>query len=89
MIQLNQCSLIQQLMLFLFLTPLEEHFECSIKALQAGKHVLVEKPVSSTVDEIQQIHEAADKAGKLCVPVHNYLYEDSIIRTKELSIPVS
>lgn len=66
------------------LTPLEEHFECSIKALQAGKHVLVEKPVSSNVDEIQQIRETADKAGKLCVPVHNYLYEDSIIRTKEL-----
>ena len=66
------------------LTPLEEHFNCAINALNSGKHVLVEKPVSSNVDEIQQIREAADKAGKLCVPVHNYLYEDSILRTKEL-----
>ena len=66
------------------LTPLEEHFNCAINALNSGKHVLVEKPVSSSVDEIQQIREAADKAGKLCVPVHNYLYEDSILRTKEL-----
>ena len=66
------------------LTPLEEHFNCAINALNSGKHVLVEKPVSSSVYEIQQIREAADKAGKLCVPVHNYLYEDSILRTKEL-----
>ena len=66
------------------LTPLEEHFNCAINALNSGKHVLVEKPVSSSVDEIQQIREAAEKAGKLCVPVHNYLYEDSILRTKEL-----
>ena len=66
------------------LTPLEEHFNCAINSLNSGKHVLVEKPVSSSVDEIQQIREAADKAGKLCVPVHNYLYEDSILRTKEL-----
>ena len=66
------------------LTPLEEHFNCAINALNSGKHVLVEKPVSSSVDEIQQIRESADNAGKLCVPVHNYLYEDSILRTKEL-----
>ena len=66
------------------LTPLEEHFNCAINALNSGKHVLLEKPVSSSVDEIQHIREAADKAGKLCVPVHNYLYEDSILRTKEL-----
>ena len=66
------------------LTPLEEHFNCAINALNSGKHVLVEKPVSSSVGEIQQIREAADKAGKLCVPVHNYLYENSILRTKEL-----
>ena len=66
------------------LTPLEEHFNCAINALNSGKHVLVEKPVSSSVDEIQQIRESAENAGKLCVPVHNYLYEDSILRTKEL-----
>tara|TARA_B100001115_G_scaffold184899_1_gene189731 strand:- start:3036 stop:4007 length:972 start_codon:yes stop_codon:yes gene_type:complete len=66
------------------LTPLEEHFNCAINALNSGKHVLVEKPVSSSVDEIQKIRESADNAGKLCVPVHNYLYEDSILRTKEL-----
>ena len=66
------------------LTPLEEHLNCAINALNSGKHVLVEKPVSSSVDEIQQIRESADNVGKLCVPVHNYLYEDSILRTKEL-----
>ena len=66
------------------LTPLEEHRECAINALKAGKHVLLEKPVSSKVDEIAEIRDLANQKGKLCVPVHNYLYEDSVIRTKQL-----
>ena len=66
------------------LTPLEDHFKCTVDALNAGKHVLVEKPVASEVKHIEEIRDAAKRSGKLCVPVHNYLYEDSVIRTKEL-----
>lgn len=66
------------------LTPLEEHCECAISALRSGKHVLLEKPVGSTINEIEEIKAAAQESGKLCVPVHNYLYEDSVIRTREL-----
>ena len=66
------------------LTPLESHRECAVSALRAGKHVLLEKPVSSNIREIEEIKAAAHESGKLCVPVHNYLYEDSVIRTREL-----
>jgi predicted dehydrogenase len=66
------------------LTPLEEHCECAVSALRSGKHVLLEKPVGSTINEIEEIKAAAQESGKLCVPVHNYLYEDSVIRTREL-----
>ena len=66
------------------LTPLEEHCECAVSALRSGKHVLLEKPVGSTINEIEEIKAAAKESGKLCVPVHNYLYEDSVIRTREL-----
>ncbi|MEC9326804.1 MAG: Gfo/Idh/MocA family oxidoreductase [Verrucomicrobiota bacterium] len=66
------------------LTPLEEHCECAVSAQRSGKHVLLEKPVGSTINEIEEIKAAAQESGKLCVPVHNYLYEDSVIRTREL-----
>ena len=66
------------------LTPLEDHCECAVSALRAGKHVLLEKPVSSNINEIEKIKAVANESGKLCVPVHNYLYEDSVIRTREL-----
>ena len=66
------------------LTNLETHREYSLLALEAGKHVLVEKPVGVSVDEIQDLDEAAQKAGLVCLPGHNYIYEDSLIRSREL-----
>src|SRR6056300_513022 len=43
--------------------PHTMHVEWGIKALQAGKHVLVEKPTAMTAPEIQPLIEARDKSG--------------------------
>lgn len=66
------------------LTPLEEHHDGVVLALEAGKHVLVEKPAAVNIDQIKNMQRAASAAGKVCMPVHNYLYEDSVTRTREL-----
>lgn len=66
------------------LTPLESHLHGVLLALDAGKHVLVEKPAGQSVAEIERMRGAAEAAGRLCVPVHNYLYEDSVMRTRRL-----
>jgi predicted dehydrogenase len=66
------------------LTNLETHLQYALLAIRAGKHVLVEKPAGNSVQEIEQMKTAADKAGVLCVPVHNYIYEPGINRTREL-----
>ena len=66
------------------LTSLETHLHYVLMAIQAGKHVLVEKPAGNSVAEIQRMKAAADKAGVLCVPVHNYIYEPGINRTRDL-----
>ena len=66
------------------LTNLETHGRYSLLALEADKHVLVEKPVGVSVDEVRRIKEAAAKAGLVCMPGHNYVYEHSLIRSREL-----
>ena len=66
------------------LTNMETHCEYTIKAAQAGKHILVEKPAASNIDELQQMQSAINKAGVECMPVHNYIYEPGIERTKSM-----
>ncbi|MFY0592192.1 Gfo/Idh/MocA family protein [Roseivirga sp.] len=44
-------------------TPTLSHFECAEKALQAGKHVFVEKPVTNTVEEAERLIELSEEKG--------------------------
>ena len=66
------------------LTNLETHLEYARLALEAGKHVLVEKPVSASVDEIQTMARLANARGRVCMPGHNYIYEEGLVRSREL-----
>ena len=66
------------------LTNLESHLEYTKLALEAGKAVLVEKPVGVSVAEIAEIKRIADANGLLCMPGHNYIYESGMMRTHEL-----
>ena len=66
------------------LTNMETHVDFALRAIKANKHVLVEKPVGCSVEEIEQLRVAADSASVHCAPVHNYIYEPGLERTKEL-----
>jgi D-xylose 1-dehydrogenase (NADP+, D-xylono-1,5-lactone-forming) len=60
------------------------HCEWSIKALEAGKHVLCEKPLSRHVDEVEAAFDAADRTGFLLSEAFMYRHNPQTKRAKEL-----
>jgi len=66
------------------LTNLETHSLFATLAMEAGKHVLIEKPVASSIDELETLKTCAKKNQVTLVPGHNYIYEPVLNRTKEL-----
>ena len=65
------------------LSPVEHHYEHVLKALQAGKHVLIEKPVAMTVGQIKEMERVAQEANRICFPAHNYIYHPEVIKMKK------
>lgn len=55
-------------------TPSNFHAPLAIAALDAGKHVICEKPLAPTPDEIRQMIAARDRAGKLLMTAQHHRY---------------
>ena len=66
------------------LTNLETHLEYTALALGSGKHRPWKKPVGMSVAEIERMKALADAKDLVCLPGHNYVYEQSMNRTREL-----
>ena len=45
-------------------TPVKSHYDITIQALNAGKHVLVEKPMATKMDQVREIGQLAKEKGK-------------------------
>lgn len=66
------------------LTPVEHHLPHAVACLEHGKHVLLEKPIAQSHAEIAQLKQAAERAGRICMPAHNYIYAPSLRRARRL-----
>ena len=65
-------------------TPVSSHFELAMAALEANKHVLVEKPLASTSEQgLQLIDEAARRQCVLMVD-HTFVYTGAVRKIREL-----
>jgi predicted dehydrogenase len=53
-------------------TPPQFHEDMVVEALEAGKHVLCEKPLSRSVEGCERIMEAQGEGGLVVMPLHNY-----------------
>ncbi len=55
-------------------TPPTSHFRLAMDSFDAGAHVIVEKPATSTFDELQALAQRAQEAGRHLIEDHNYVF---------------
>lgn len=65
-------------------TPINSHFKIARDALRAGKHILVEKPMTRTVKEAQKLINSAKAAKRLLMVSHTYEYTGAVKKIKEI-----
>ncbi len=65
-------------------TPVPTHADLARRALEAGKHVFVEKPLAQSVADAESVVEAAADAGKTLMVGHLLEYHPGLVQLKEL-----
>ena len=65
-------------------TPVFTHYEIAKKALEAGKHVLIEKPMTSTSAEGEELLEIAEKKGLRIFVDHTFVFTGAVQKIKDL-----
>lgn len=64
-------------------TPVSTHFNLANSALRAGKHVLLEKPMTSDMQEAEKLCGPAKASGKIFMVGYQYLYNDFVLELKK------
>lgn len=59
-------------------TPAATHAQLAIEAIDAGKHVLIEKPIAASVGEAEKMIAAAQDAQKVLMCDHTYCYSPAV-----------
>jgi len=60
------------------------HYEWTMKALLAGKHVLNEKPSADTAEETREMFDLAEEKGLVLLDAYHYRFHPAIHRVKEI-----
>jgi predicted dehydrogenase len=77
-------ALEQPLDAVLIATPVSSHYPLAIRCLDAGKHVLIEKPLTRTAAEGRDLVKRAERAGKVLMVDHTFVYSPAIRCIKKM-----
>jgi len=64
--------------------PNDSHVEMARRALEAGKHVVVDKPIAGSSAEALELIALANKQGKLLAPFHNRRFDGDFLTVRKL-----
>jgi predicted dehydrogenase len=65
-------------------TPVSSHFDLALRALQAGKHVFVEKPIASTTEQAQRLVDEAERRKLVLAVDHTFVHTGAVRKMREL-----
>jgi predicted dehydrogenase len=65
-------------------TPVSTHYDLALAAFEAGKHVLIEKPLATSSALGLDLVQRAEQAGLVLLPGHTFLYSPAVVKIKEL-----
>ena len=65
-------------------TPVSTHHQLALAALEAGKHVFVEKPLAASAEEALHLTQIADANGLVVMPGHTFVYSPPVATIKRL-----
>jgi len=65
-------------------TPARTHFKIAMEALRAGKHILVEKPIATSVREVDEIAREASARGLVAMSGHTFLFNPAVRFLKQV-----
>lgn len=65
-------------------TPISTHHPLASRALRAGKHVFVEKPLADSTHKSRELVELAQSVGRTLMTGHTFVYSPPVVRVKDL-----
>jgi predicted dehydrogenase len=65
-------------------TPVRTHFDIALAALEAGKHVLLEKPMTETADQARRLIETAERRQRVLMVDHTFVYTPAVQKIRDL-----
>jgi predicted dehydrogenase len=65
-------------------TPVSTHFDLAMQAIHAGKHVLVEKPLTATSEQGERLVEEAARCKRVLMVDHTFVYTGAVRKIKDL-----
>jgi predicted dehydrogenase len=65
-------------------TPVASHFELAKRAFETGRHVWLEKPMTATVEEAEQLIDLAAKKQKVLLVDHTFVYTGAVRKIKDM-----
>ncbi|MEW4562455.1 Gfo/Idh/MocA family oxidoreductase [Bremerella sp. JC770] len=65
-------------------TPISTHAQLALAAMNAGKHVLVEKPMAGSVQDAEEMVQTANREGLVLMVDHTFVFSSPVIKMKQL-----